>query len=195
MDDNDESISVTREFIEVLNDIAGTHAMSILGIIQMAEFADTLEAPKPDSTLFIGYGDPNSEEGLAYQRWPIRTLEERLSPEGPVVRALGQQWIVMVASQWNDHYRKRIADALGIKTNEVEDAVMADINRMRNDIIHHRGIVTATNSGRCEVFRWFSEGEPIHVMPAHVADLMRYVGEVQASREIEGGPWKERPDL
>jgi hypothetical protein len=193
MEANSPSVAVTQAFLDELNDIAGIHAMALTGIIKMAEFAATLRAPRPDSTFFVGHGDPNSEEGFAYQHWPIRSLRERLGPDGPVVRALGQQWIVMVASKWNDHYRALIADALGIETNELKDAAMADINRMRNDIVHHRGIATARNTGRCEVLRWFAEGEPIHVLPVHVSELVAYFGGLQVTREIGGSAvWRER---
>lgn len=94
--------------------------MALLGIIKMQEFATTFPAPQPDSTLFVGHGDPNTAAGFTYQRWPIRTLAARLSPDGPVVRALGQQWVVMVASKWNDQYRSLISDALGLEKLVVE---------------------------------------------------------------------------
>jgi hypothetical protein len=45
---------------------------------------------------------------------------------------------------------------------------------MRNDIVHHRGIATAGNSGRCEVLRWFKADDPMHVMPVHVVEFMSY---------------------
>ncbi len=193
MDENERSVKLTNEFIDELNDIAGIHAMALTGIIKMAEFAGTLKAPSANSTLFVGHGNPNSQEGLAYQRWSIRTLAERLAPEGPVVQALGQQWIVMVASKWNDHFRALIAKALGIEKNELKDAAMADINRMRNDIVHHRGIATKGNTGRCEVLRWFEIGEPLHVLPVHVSELMSYMGAVHSTADIEPQAlWKER---
>jgi hypothetical protein len=187
VDENAESVRLTLEFIDALNDVAGIHAMAVMGIAAMLSVAKDLPAPQPDSTLFVGHGDPNAEEGFAYQRWPIRSLAERLAPEGSVVRALGQQWLVTVAALWNDHYRARIAAALGIEMNDLTDVAMADVNRMRNDVIHHRGIATQRNTGRCELFRWFAVGEPIHVMPAHVAELMGYLGNVQASKDLGGG--------
>jgi hypothetical protein len=193
MEDTTRSVEATQAFLDELNDIAGIHAMALVGIVKMAEFAATLPAPQPNSTLFVGHGNPNSANSFAYQRWPIRSLKERLAPEGPVVRALGQQWVVMVASKWNDHYRARIADALGIEKNELKDAAMADINRIRNDIVHHRGIATSRNSGRCEVLRWFDDSEPIHVLPVHVVELMAHVGRLQSASEIDGSRlWRER---
>jgi hypothetical protein len=190
--ENAESVRLTLEFIDASNDVAGIHAMAVMGVAAMLSVAEDLPAPQPDSTLFVGHGDPNAEDGFAYQRWPIRSLPERLAPEGPVVRALGQQWGVMVAALWNDHYRAPIAAALGVEKNDLADVAMADVNRMRNDVVHHRGIATQRNTGRCEVFRWFDVGEPIHVMLAHVAELMGYLGNVQPTRDVGGGEWEAR---
>jgi hypothetical protein len=189
--------AIVEEFLEVLNDIAGTHAIAVTGIIRVLDWAEKIELSNrtSESALFVGHGDPNSAQGFSYQRWRLDTLPQRLGPEGDVVRALGQQWVVMVASQWNDHYRKRIADALGVKTNEVADPILADINRMRNDILHHRGIATARNTGRCEVLQWFREGEPIHVMMVHVAEFMREFGMVVSTKELGGGRWEVRETL
>jgi hypothetical protein len=189
--------AISREFLEVLNDIAGTHAMALMGIIRMAEWAAPVvaAAPSHDSTLFVGHGDPNSDAGFSYQRWPLRSLLDRLDADGPVVRQLGQQWVVMVASQWNDHYRARIADAHGVAKNDIAEPVMADINRMRNDIIHHRGLATAANTGRCEVLRWFTDSEPIHVMPAHIAAFMDRFGLIQPTADISGGPFVVKEEL
>jgi hypothetical protein len=68
-----------------MNDLAGAHAMSIAGIMRMAEVMrpNVQKAPSRDSMLFVGHGDPNAR-GFSYQRWPLRTLLKRLDQEGPV---------------------------------------------------------------------------------------------------------------
>jgi hypothetical protein len=171
--------------------------MATVGIIRVREWALAIEVENrtPESSMFVGHGDPNSDEGFAYQRWHLDTLPDRLDADGPVIRDLGQQWLVHVASHWNDHYRQRIAGALAVAMNDVAEPVMADINRMRNDIVHHRGIATARNTGRCEVLRWFAPDETIHVMMAHIAEFMHCIGLVVHSRNIDGGPWAERESV
>lgn len=190
----DEDVQrVHDEFLSVLNDLAGTHAISVIGIIRAAQWIESDIAPGrgPNSLFFIGEGDPNTAAGYAYQRWPILSMSRRLDGDGPVVGDLGRQWVVMVASQWNDHFRRRYAEANGVPKNEFRDAGLADINRMRNDIVHHRGIASVANTGRCEIFRWFAPGETIHPMMAHVSEFMGHMGaQIQAS-EIDGdGPWR-----
>ena len=107
-----EADEITHELLGVLNDAAGTHAMATMGIIRVREWALSVEVEDrtSESSVFIGHGDPNSDEGFAYQRWHLDTLPDRLDADGPVVRELGQQWVVLVASHWNDHYRHRIAE-------------------------------------------------------------------------------------
>jgi hypothetical protein len=183
---------VIEEFIERVNDAAGVHGVALMGLMTFSEYALNNAPAKQtsESSIFLGHGDPNTPDGFAYQRWKYDGLEALLAPDGPVSRTLGQQWVVLVTSLWNDHYRDRLARAKGIAKNEVRDPYLADINRMRNDIVHHRGVATAHNTGRCEVLRWFIAGEELHVYPAHIGEFIAYLGTVQHSEEIGGGEWK-----
>jgi hypothetical protein len=184
-------LAVIEEFIERVNDAAGVHGVALVGLMVFSRYAlDNAPANRtPESSIFLGRGDPNDPEGFAYQRWKYDGLEDRLAPDGPVSRILGQQWVVLVASLWNDHYRGRLAEAKGIPKNDVRDPFLADINRMRNDIVHHRGIATAQNTGRCEALRWFSPGEEMHVYAAHIVEFMSYLGTVKRSADIGDGDW------
>jgi hypothetical protein len=159
----------------------------------MSEWMNATVVPGrgPGAMLFMGHGDPNTADGFTWQSWEILSVPERLAEDGPVVRDLGRQWVVMVASQWNDVYRRRFAAASGVDLNEVKDAGMADINRIRNDIVHHDGIATARNCGRCELFTWFAPGEEIRPDMAHVAAFMNYMGLVHGADSIDTSqPWQ-----
>jgi hypothetical protein len=142
----EQALDVINEFLARMNDVAGAHAASLMGLIQFRSMILTIEPEKrtAESKTFVGFGDPNTSEGFAYQRWSLHELPAQLDAGGPVVRALAQQWIVMVASQWNEHYRQRLADAKGIPKNDVKDPYLADVNRMRNDVIHHGASLLAT---------------------------------------------------
>jgi hypothetical protein len=188
----EEPLAVIEEFQQRVNDAAGVHAIALTGVLMVASMSESIELTNrgPESSMFFGHGDPNTPDGFTYQHWKLDDLPAHLAADGPVIRALGQQWLVLVASLWNDEFRSRLAKAKGIRTNEVKDPYFGDINKMRNDIVHHGGIATERNSGRCEVLRWFSEGEVIDVRPVHVAELADYLGLAKTSRDINGdGPW------
>lgn len=189
-------IEVMEDFRDRMNDLAGAHVMAGLGITRLAGFFDSPDSPfktaNPDATLFLGSGDPN-EDGFAFQSWRIVDLPEHLDDDGPIQCMLGQQWLVTVVSEWNDHYRPRFARAEGVAEQDIEDDVMGDMNLMRNDVIHHRGIGTQRNVGRCKSLDWFAEGETIFPKTAHVAEFMGHIGMLQSSRKAVDGDWEERP--
>ena len=144
-------LDVINEFIARANDAAGVFAVSVVAI---AHFCATLPRPANptrESSLFVGHGEPNAPDAFAYQRWRFGELDEKLGPDGVASRILGQQWVVLIASLWNEEFRGRLAIAKGMTKGNVVDPVLADINRMRNDIVHHNGIATATRAAakRC----------------------------------------------
>lgn len=190
----DDPQTVIDEFLAQMNDVAGVHAMALMGIRRVHALAMEHEPVDrtPESSFSIGHGDPNTPEGFSYQRWLYDELDEKLAIDGPVARALGQQWVVMVASLWNDYYRQRLADAKGIHKNEVADPCLADINRMRNDIVHHGGIATARGCGRCEALRWFEAGDEIHIYQAHVAEFADYLGLIEPPPGSPEAAWHMR---
>jgi hypothetical protein len=182
---------VHQDFLEAMNDLAGSHAVSVMGIIRMRRYIEQniLPGKGPGAKMFMGHGSPDEPEGLSWQNWEIVGILARLDADGHVLGDLGRQWLVIVASLWNEEFRGRFAEA-----NEIErfdDPGMADMNRMRNDILHHGSVATCHNTGRCEVFRWFHAGEKIHPMMVHVAEFMGYLGRVHGTDEIDGGgPWR-----
>jgi hypothetical protein len=188
---------VWTEFTVRMNDLAGVHSLTAFAVFFLlppwaAEQYASLASPSPDSSMFIGEGDPNAD-GVAHLRWRFAELPGHLDPEeGTIPRALGQQWIVMVATEWGENYRKRFAAAEVVEPNAIQDAGMADINRMRNDVVHHGGIAARRNTGRCEVFKWFAPGEVIHPMMVHVAEFMAHLGLLHRTADVAGGPWRVR---
>jgi hypothetical protein len=181
---------VARELFDVLNELAGNHAVALAGVAtlleRLQERTESLDNITPDSMNLVGYGDPNSDEGIFWQAWPLIEMDERLGPDGSVIRSLGQQWVVTLAARWG-HFRERFARAEGKTPAEIREPIMGDITNMRNDVVHHRGVAARRNTGRCEVLRWFAPGEPIHVMPIHIVEVMNAYGLVRSAKDFDGG--------
>jgi hypothetical protein len=190
---------IWEEFIGRMNELAGAHLIAIQGVAEMNGMFESGEFMPDnlteDSTLFFGNSDPNSPDGLAYSHFKIKDLADKFSPDGPIVRDLGQQWLVMVYAEWNDHFRPRFAAAEGVELSDIQDQVFGDLRRIRHDIVHHHGIATEGWTGKTEVLDWFEPGEPIHLMQFHVAIIMEYLGAVIKASEIgTEGEWRQRDE-
>jgi hypothetical protein len=101
--------AVYGDFVEAMNHLAGTHAMSIAGIIRMKAYVEQeiLPGKGPGDKLFVGHGSPDGPESFVWQNWEVVGLPARLGGDGHVAGDLGRQWLVMVASLWNDEFRRR----------------------------------------------------------------------------------------
>jgi hypothetical protein len=192
-DPEDAAQAAAVEFIDMLNDLAGNHAMALSGVAITLQSVSAVKLKKqsPDSMNFVGYTDPNTGQSIYWQKWPLNKIPDLLDPDGPVIRSIGQQWVVTLIAQWTEHFRPLFADTLGVPVKEVIDPAMGDMNKLRNDIVHHRGIASKDGGGRCQN-RWFDPGEPIHVMPVHIVQFMDYFGRVHLRDDIDGGgDWEE----
>lgn len=94
--------------------------------------------------------------------------------------------IVMMYTYWEDHYREKIAHAVGFKDkNEVRIEVLRDLGILRNSIIHHGGYMKTDKM--CRILTWFKPGEKINMDLEHFEMIKREIemGLGKLSREFE----------
>ena len=172
-----ESVSdVIAALRAALNDASATQAFASMGLRLLPEvFGGVAPVPEnPDPTIYIGIGDPNSPASEQYARWPMSKALEQIAHNGPIDTRLGQQWIVFIFTLWEHEYRKRLAVAHGCSEDELVYPLLGDVRRLRNDVVHHHGIATVPNTGKCEVLRhWFPPGETISLRGEHFAEFHR----------------------
>lgn len=170
----------------MLNELAGVHAFAVQGVREARKYWEAkLAAVQPpstaDSTVYISDGHPAWPTSVAYSKWRLGDLPEVLGEGGSVATRLSQQWVISVYTEWEKHYRQRISDAMGL-SEPLKLAPFGDLRLFRNDIVHHRGVATAENSGKCEVFTdWFKPGEAMYFDTHKVAEFMRAV---QATEDL-----------
>ena len=150
-------MAIAQSFSAVLNELAGNHAMALAGVATLLddlhEKTQSVENITAASMNLVGYGDPNTDEGIFWQAWPLIEMDEQLGADGPVIRsARPAVRVVTLAARWTD-CRDRFARAEGKDTVEIKEPIMGDITKMRNDVVHHHGLATRRNTGRCEVLR------------------------------------------
>jgi hypothetical protein len=127
----------------------------------------------PDPDVFIGIGDPNTPQARTYASWRLSTALGQVAKDGPVERWLGHQWLVLVYSLWEHEYRPRLAAMRGCSIEEIQHPLLGDLRLLRNDVVHHRGIASQGETGRCELVTWFQVGDPIQLKAEHFEEFMR----------------------
>lgn len=174
----DEQVeTILAELRETLNDVAGTHHFAMLGIrLARDDFERASTHGDPEADYFVGRGAPGTPESLAYLRWQIGSIPARLADDGPVAAQLGQQWAILIYTQWEHNYRPRLAAALSKEPAEITDDLMGDIRLLRNDIVHHHGIATKDSAGRCKVLTWFAPDDRILITWERVLEFMEHAG-------------------
>lgn len=114
-----------------------------------------------DKTLFVYVkGDPNLPESIWQHKCTQGEYKQRNSNGGLNFLFIGNMAIVSIYQFWEDYYRCAIAKLLGLKKDQIIEPIMGDIRLLRQSIIHHGG-QALPDIKRCEILKWFREGEII----------------------------------
>lgn len=155
----DELIS---EFSNEFRKTSGLIAFAHFGIKQFAESIPWLISEEnPDPKMNLGSTPPTAENARAAATWHKSELESAVAPQGWLQQITSQGWITATHSRWEFYYRPKIAKLFEVSVGSVLSDAMADINNLRNDIIHHGGKASKKNTGKNKVLTRFSVGEEI----------------------------------
>jgi hypothetical protein len=162
---------ILGELRVALNDSVAAAAFAGWGLDELSKRLQQLPVAteNPDPQIYVGVGDPNTEEARQYASW--RLSEARSRVEDQVPRTLSQHWVVAFFALWEHGFRPALAAAHGCDASELVHPVFGDLRHMRNDVVHHHGIATPENTGKCELLRWFEPGANIHLEGQHFVEL------------------------
>jgi len=107
-------------------------------------------------------GDPNVPGAGVLHQCSLREYKERNSETGTNARFIGNMSIIAIYQYWEDHFREKIADALGRKKNDISSPIMGDLRLLRQSIVHHRG-VALNEIKNCQLLKWFSKDDQIMI--------------------------------
>jgi hypothetical protein len=169
------------EWHERLNHLAFTFGLATRGIALASDrYSNTIDSSltTDQSATHLAIRKPGDTPVTVYATWQSRKLPELMTPDGPIARELGRQWVVTVDSLWDATYRSRIAAEMGLPNYKQHKVpVMADMRQIRNDIVHHSAIATQRNSGRCKLLgHWISVTEEISITEFMVVEFMELWG-------------------
>jgi hypothetical protein len=148
------------------------------------------------NNFWITRGNPQ-EPGTHRLGWvPALQLPALLCKDGLIEHRLNEQWLINLYTFWDGVYRPLIAEQRGVPVNEVVVPPIGDVRHLRNDIIHHRGIATRDNSGKCAVFQhWVVVGRPIIITTDRVHELLDALHLLLTVVDAGGQDWGEGKPL
>jgi len=172
-------MSPIDEFDLVVDAIYGVYLDSTTGFTKLREWIQSqqnntlqwLKEAHPElatkdyvnGTKFIyGKGDPNNPDSIQLHVCTQKQYKERNHENGLNFLFIGNMTLVSIYQYWEDYYRNEIAVFLGCENSDLVDPVMGDIRLLRHSIIHHGGIAMK-NVEKCEILRWYKEGQEIFI--------------------------------
>lgn len=166
-----ESVEGVLEDLQAdLNGLTAGEGFLDVALTKLDEFLDQMPRypGNPDPIWTLGIGDPNLPGASPYAAMRISEIKVQIADGGELAVRLGHQWIVFLFALWDETYRPRLAAAHGCDKNDIKAPILGDLRRLRNDVVHHAGIATTRNTGKCEVLQgWFQPGDLI-VMTGHL---------------------------
>jgi hypothetical protein len=173
------------EFVERLNALAVAYSFATRGLRPIAdEYVQSMQALKVDvDTRLKVTPPPPWKDGRVpgYGEILVGDGESFLGVRGTVEAQIGHSWAVTVYSEWEDHYRERIAGELDLpEKDSLKVSAFGDLGLFRNDIVHHRAIAKKKDSGRAKLFRhWIELDKPIFIGEEQIVEFMDQLGLVK----------------
>ena len=153
---------------------------SLMYLLQGMESVRSTELPPYDQLPQAEQQRAGSFAKLSYVDVPLTLAGASFDPyevldrEGNAEQMAFKGWIEHIYNHvWEAEYRNRFSDGLeGDDLMRPETAPMGDLRHIRDDLVHHRGIASEPNTGRCTVLKWFEPGDRIVLGMRHVFDFL-----------------------
>lgn len=125
----------------------------------------------PDPALLLLTHHPDDPASRADGAWRRSELQGAAAPGGWLQQWLTDAWLALILARWEYHYRPAFAQQWEVPVDQVVSPVIGDLRLLRNDVIHHGGIATPNNTGRCRMLTRFAPEERIVLTPEDLRAL------------------------
>lgn len=187
------------QFIKAVDQVYGLYLDTISGFRCWKNKFDAIQTQEAQTTNFTvdeldkasfiyGKGDPRGNDST---RLHIRTqgeFKERIKENGPNYFEIAAACLVMINQYW-DYYRVEIARQYKVSKNNIQWDIMADINRLRRSIIHHRGIAL-DDIEHCKIIGDFKPGEKIFINLGQMENIVDNIKKSTFKIIVDGSSWR-----
>lgn len=94
----------------------------------------------PEAEIIIGTGHP--DEGNWHSRLEITHVKEASKKDGVYSDTLAKSFIAYIYAEWDEYYRHKIAQSIGVKKTNIKSDLMGDLRLIRNCIVHNNSVIT-----------------------------------------------------
>lgn len=179
---NESLVEIIAEYVDVIEETFGFYLDSVYGYnFLLKQFAKVQEEASKlldfpierldTLPMSYGEGDPNLPGSEVYSYTTQGDFKTRINKHGTTSIKIGQMCVFQIYQYWEDHYRKKIAEAIGTSKNDINIDIFGDLRLIRNSIIHHRGIALPTIIN-CKKIKLFHQGQVIDFTQNDVIDLV-----------------------
>ncbi|MDL9939001.1 hypothetical protein QSJ18_19825 [Gordonia sp. ABSL1-1] len=141
------------------------YGRSVTKVVDLPDYLDlhTMEPTDESSATTLSYSAilAKADPGILTPEEFVRGDDR--ADKAPILKRFAGQWIVSFYTEWEDLFRKQLAEICGCSVDDIKSQFFQELGRMRNDFGHGRGICKKSASNK--LFRWFAKGDPI--IPTH----------------------------
>jgi hypothetical protein len=139
-------------------------------------------------TFFYGHGDPNDPSNRILHQTTQGAYKARNAEGGRNHVRAAQLLLVLVFEYWESEHRTHIANALGLADwSELKVPVLGDLRELRQDVIHHRGIVRGETVKKLGILKGFIACEQIQLTGEQVETIIVEVKSALDSLVVQAG--------
>ena len=127
-----------------------------------------------DSLPFVyGNGDPNNRSSKVLHETTQGAYKSRNAEGGQNHIRAGQLLVVLLFEYWESHHRQCIAVAMNLDDQKsLKVPLLGDLRALRQDVIHHRGLVRAETVRRLTVLTGLLAGDVLQLSKVAVEDTV-----------------------
>ena len=184
-------------FVTSLDELYGHYIDSTVGFmakVKMLTEAQTQMRPQMPGVdldsieFFYGHGNPTDPSHHLQHKTTQGRYKNRNITGGRNHVLAAQLLIVLIFAYWEHEYRPKFATALNLpSSNDLKVPVFGDLKLLRNDIVHHKGIVTKETSKKLSTISGLHEGAVITLTRSDIETLIHGIKAAMDSLVVKSG--------
>lgn len=177
--------SILREFVDNCQERISLFYMARIMRMQWLNRNRVTEGREDDVTYF-GFGDPNMPQSEMSTKISTKKLQQNLAEGGEFEGQMAKMTLVYIYHQWEEYFRGKIADAMSIEKKVVKCDLMADVRRIRNNIVHKHSVVDQSTIERLKILTniWTIEVGTLEISIDMMDALTRAINAIRIKIEL-----------